>query len=54
MPVYEYACKTCGKHFEITCHIDEREQLARCPKCGSREVEPVLTASFSSPPPEKY
>lgn len=30
MPVYEYKCKTCGKHFEVTQKITE-EPLDRCP-----------------------
>jgi putative FmdB family regulatory protein len=53
MPVYEYKCSNCGKVFEITCHLSEREQLAVCPDCGSKQVAPVFS-SFSSPPPPRY
>jgi putative FmdB family regulatory protein len=53
MPVYQYKCKSCGKLFEITCHLDEREELAVCPDCGGKDVEPVFSA-FTSPPPSKW
>jgi putative FmdB family regulatory protein len=53
MPVYEYKCSNCGKVFEITCHLRERDQLAVCPGCGSKKVEPVFS-SFSSPPPPRF
>jgi putative FmdB family regulatory protein len=54
MAVYEFKCKKCGKVFEVTCHMDEREKKAVCPGCGSRKVETVFTPSFASPPPPKY
>jgi|YelNatPaOPRAMG01_1025707.scaffolds.fasta_scaffold26639_2 putative FmdB family regulatory protein len=53
MPTYEYRCADCGERFEITCRMSEREQLAVCPKCGSRNVEPVIS-SFSCAPPKKW
>jgi putative FmdB family regulatory protein len=54
MAVYEYKCKNCGTTFEVTCHMDEQEERAVCPKCESRDLEQVFTAAFSSPPPDKY
>ena len=54
MAVYDFKCTKCGKKFEVTCHMDEREAKAVCPKCGSRTVEQKLTAAFASPPPDKY
>jgi len=54
MAVYEYKCRNCGKKFEVTCHMDEQEERAVCPKCDSHDVEQVYTAAFSSPPPDKY
>ena len=53
MPVYEYRCTSCGKLFEINCHLSEREQLAVCPQCSSREVQPVFS-SFTTAPPAKW
>ncbi len=54
MAVYEFKCAKCHTEFEVTCHMDEREAKAVCPKCGSHEVEQKLTAAFSSPRPDKY
>jgi putative FmdB family regulatory protein len=54
MVTYDFKCKKCGKKFEITCHMDERETKAVCPKCGSKKVEQKLSAAFSSPRPPKY
>jgi putative FmdB family regulatory protein len=54
MAVYEFTCKKCGRSFEVTCHMDDREAKAVCPKCGSRKVVQKLTAAFLSPPPAKY
>jgi putative FmdB family regulatory protein len=53
MAVYEYKCKHCGKVFEVTCHMSEREAKATCPKCGSTDVGQVFS-SFSCAPPPKY
>ena len=54
MVVYEFTCKNCGTEFEVSCHMDEREAKAVCPKCGSHKVTQKLSAAFSSPRPAKY
>ncbi len=54
MAVYEFTCKKCGKEFEVSCHMDERDAQAVCPKCGSHKVSQKLSAAFSSPRPPKY
>jgi putative FmdB family regulatory protein len=54
MATYEFTCTKCKTEFEVTCHMDERDAKAVCPKCGSHSVKQKLTAAFSSPPPEKY
>jgi putative FmdB family regulatory protein len=41
MPIYEYQCLGCGKHFEILQKMNE-PQPSVCPACGGR-VEKVLT-----------
>jgi len=51
MPIYEYVCQGCGKHFEISCHENERKKLAVCPKCKSKRVEPSFS-SFVCPRPK--
>jgi putative FmdB family regulatory protein len=54
MAVYEFVCKNCGTEFEVTCHMDERDAKAVCPKCGSHKVKQALSGAFSSPRPAKY
>jgi putative FmdB family regulatory protein len=54
MATYEFVCRECKAGFEVTCHMDEREAEAVCPRCGSKDVEQVYTSAFSSPPPDKY
>ena len=51
---YEFTCKKCGTGFDVSCHMDEREAKAVCPKCGSHKVTQQLSAAFSSPRPSKY
>jgi putative FmdB family regulatory protein len=53
MPTYEYRCENCGERFEIACHMDERETLAVCPHCKSKDVTPVIT-SFTCEAPKKW
>ena len=54
MVTYEFTCKECGTEFEVSCHMEEREAKAVCPKCGGRKVTQKLSAAFSSPRPAKY
>ncbi len=35
MPKYEYACKSCGEHLEVTQSFTD-EPLTECPACGGR------------------
>lgn len=34
MPTYAFVCLDCGKTYNVTCPISERDK-ARCPHCGS-------------------
>jgi len=54
MATYEFVCRDCGTAFEVSCHIEDREAQAVCPKCGSHAVDQQFTAAFSSPPPDNY
>jgi putative FmdB family regulatory protein len=33
MPIYEYACGSCGHHFEAKQRFDD-DPIAECPECG--------------------
>jgi putative FmdB family regulatory protein len=48
MPTYQYRCKKCGKSFERSEHIAEHEKShPLCPKCSSKQVEPVLADFYA-------
>ncbi|MBS1819656.1 MAG: zinc ribbon domain-containing protein [Acidobacteria bacterium] len=40
MPLYEYACRSCGRHFE---YLTREGQAPSCPACASTELEKQLS-----------
>lgn len=40
MPIYEYACKSCGHHFETLVRSDT---VPQCPQCHSTELNKQLS-----------
>jgi len=46
MPIYEYTCKSCGKHFETMQKISE-PPIAPCPKCGDTADRMISQTSFT-------
>ena len=44
MPIYEYACKSCGREFEVTQKISD-EPLKECQHCSSNNIEKVISPS---------
>jgi putative FmdB family regulatory protein len=52
MPIYEYACPTCGQSFEklVRAGRKNREAPAACPTCGqdSYRKEVTLVAAIGS------
>ncbi|NPV07184.1 MAG: zinc ribbon domain-containing protein [Anaerolineae bacterium] len=49
MPLYEYACQTCGARFERVCSAARADEPAACQSCGGTEVRRLLSrfAAFS-------
>jgi putative FmdB family regulatory protein len=47
MPVYDYVCHDCHKTFELILTLREHEADAKCPKCGSKNVEQEATAFYA-------
>ncbi len=45
MPVYEYECTKCNKHFEIMQKISD-EPLSRCVECGGELKKLITNTSF--------
>jgi putative FmdB family regulatory protein len=42
MPIYEYACGSCGAEFEVEQRITDAP-LKTCPKCRSRKVKRLIS-----------
>jgi putative FmdB family regulatory protein len=52
MPIYEYRCRKCAKRFSVlTLRVSERA-VARCPKCGSRRADRLMSR-FAMPKSEE-
>ncbi|HZP88238.1 MAG TPA: zinc ribbon domain-containing protein [Burkholderiales bacterium] len=47
MPTYDYHCKNCGHEFELVERVTEHQGTHKCPKCGSENVEPMLTQFYA-------
>lgn len=44
MPIYEYACKNCGKHLDEIQKFSD-PALTDCPACGKPSLERLVSAS---------
>jgi putative FmdB family regulatory protein len=44
MPIYEFKCYDCGRVFEKLCFTKEDEKDVKCPYCGSKDVEKIISA----------
>jgi putative FmdB family regulatory protein len=48
MPLYEYVCRKCKKKFSEVLMIKEHDtRRIHCPRCKSRDVEPVIEPFFA-------
>jgi len=49
MPTYVYACEECGKTYEITASIKEKEAglQPECPQCLSDRSRQLITTSYT-------
>jgi putative FmdB family regulatory protein len=44
MPLFEYQCQHCHKLFEVFTQRRDQEASPRCPACGGKDVERILSA----------
>lgn len=42
MPIYEYQCQACGKHFEEMQKVSD-EPLKVCPNCGKPDLKKMMS-----------
>ena len=44
MPIYEYACQTCGEHFDkLIRSINQTTPEIICPACQSKDVQRIIS-----------
>lgn len=44
MPLFEYQCRDCSQVFEVFTQRRELSAVPKCPTCGQKNVERVLSA----------
>jgi putative FmdB family regulatory protein len=49
VPIYEFACASCGHRFEelVGSHVGVEAADVVCPECGSEKVERRLSTSYA-------
>jgi putative FmdB family regulatory protein len=49
VPIYEFACRSCGHRFEelVGSHVGVEAADVGCPECGSAKVGRLLTTSYA-------
>jgi putative FmdB family regulatory protein len=48
MPIYEYACESCGSHFEKLVRRSADEASLRCPGCQSARLKQQYSSFAAS------
>jgi len=46
MPNYQFRCRSCGRHFELTTSNSDDDKGPECPYCQSQDVELKLSSLF--------
>ena len=44
MPIYEYSCNQCGKHFDANQSVHARAEDTLCPHCHAQSATRLLSA----------
>jgi putative FmdB family regulatory protein len=48
MPSYDFRCKNCNKKFTLKLSVQELDSRKyKCPKCGSKRAEKLITGFFA-------
>jgi len=49
VPIYEFACRSCGHRFEelVGSHVGLDAADVSCPECGAADVERLLSTSYA-------
>jgi putative FmdB family regulatory protein len=51
VPIYEFACQSCGHRFEelVGSHVGVESADVSCPECGKATVERLISTSYAPP-----
>jgi putative FmdB family regulatory protein len=44
MPMYQFACRSCGQAFEKRLRMTQAGEIQVCPTCGSQETRKLILA----------
>jgi putative FmdB family regulatory protein len=49
VPIYEFACQSCGHRFEelVGSHVGLEADEVVCPKCGTAKIERLVSSSYA-------
>jgi len=49
VPIYEYACESCGHRFEelVGSYAGASEAGVKCPECGRERIERLISTSYA-------
>jgi putative FmdB family regulatory protein len=49
VPIYEFACRSCGHRFEelVGSHVGVQAGDVVCPECGAAEAERLISTSYA-------
>ncbi len=47
MPLYEYACRGCGRQFEMIRSMNDADKIIECTYCKSKDTRRVLSVFFA-------
>ncbi|MCP5100281.1 MAG: zinc ribbon domain-containing protein [Chloroflexi bacterium] len=47
MPMYEFACRSCGHPFEKRLRMSQSSNVQVCPNCSSEDTRRRISSSFA-------
>jgi putative FmdB family regulatory protein len=45
MPIYEYVCKDCARHFEVLSTSSGATETVKCPECQSLNIKKTISST---------
>jgi len=48
MPFYDFTCTRCGQSFSLRRKLEEMDDVAPCPRCGSEETKRQISLFYAT------